>query len=139
MGQQTQEISCGKVLNNVDRFSTSDNSDDTWQEPAENDVTESLCGTVATKPSTPPDCRSNHCLFNLSDDPCEYDNIRQDSSSTRQKYRDLRDILDEYKNGNKGTIVASRKQSAENALADPNNFMYPTGASTQYPVWMPWH
>ena len=99
-------------------------SDDTWQAPTENDVTEALCGTVATKPSTPPDCTGpNLCLYKLSDDPCEYENIRP---SNRAKYRALYDLLEEYKDGTNGAIVASRKQPAEDSDADPNNFMYPT-------------
>ncbi|XP_066920842.1 arylsulfatase B-like [Clytia hemisphaerica] len=111
------------------------NSDDTWQVPPENDVNEDLCGIIHTKPSSPDDCRTKACLYKLSDDPCEYNDVR---SNLLAKFGKLNRLLKEYKDGTNGVIVASRKQPAENVDANPDNFMYPPGAATQYPVWMPW-
>ena len=78
------------------------------------------CGGVKPNPSR--NCKGRHCLFNLADDPCEYNDL---SLTCRAQLKKLKRRLDYYR----GTMVASVVEDA-----DPNA----NPALNADNAWIPW-
>ena len=73
------------------------------------------------KPDNVSHCNKRHCLFDIENDPCEYNDL---SDSYGDKYELLKSRLNSYKSG----MVPSRKQPADK-MANPK---------LHGGVWMPW-
>ncbi|XP_066922222.1 arylsulfatase B-like [Clytia hemisphaerica] len=66
------------------------------------------CGS---KPEKVTHCIETHCLFNLQNDPCEYNDV---SSQYPEIYQQMKNKLEDYKKG----MVQSRKQPGDK-MSDP--------------------
>ena len=73
------------------------------------------------KPDNATNCKVKHCLFNLKNDPCEYNDV---SSQYPEIYQQMKNKLEDYKR----RMVPSRKQPADK-MADPR---------LHDDVWKPW-
>ena len=63
------------------------------------------------KPDKTTHCNKIHCLFNLHNDPCEYNDV---SSQYPEIYQQMKNKLEDYKKG----MVPSRKLDGDK-MADP--------------------
>ena len=86
---------------------------DGWMKPAGYNASRKAIPVVncGPKPDETTHCIGKHCLFNLHNDPCEYNDV---SSQYPEIYQQMKNKLEDYKKG----MVPSRKQPGDK-MADP--------------------
>ena len=116
---------CNNVVLNLESFSwlLTATSDDGWVNPhplGDENYPTVNCGGV--KPNRTGNCNGRYCLFNLADDPCEYNDLSRTCPAQLKK---MKRRLDYYR----CTMVASVEKDAD-PKANP--------ALNADNAWIPW-
>jgi len=99
-------------------------------------------GPPPTSNETLTECMEDFCLFNISSDPCEYNNIASKYPDVVESMKSRLETL------RKTTVLTWVNYAAYNNASDPRNFgpdtpivpdSHPSGGPTEYQgIWSPW-
>lgn len=96
---------------------------DKWFAPPDTNDTSNSVIKCGEKPANVPKCTSpNYCLFNIKDDPCEYNDLSE-------KFPDILESLKEKLDSYRASQVPRRYNGTMDPLSDPK---------LRNGVWDPW-